>query len=677
MEEAVSRRVRVLPADVQTLLLLAAADPSGDPALLWRACAALGLEPEVADSPGIDRLLMFTPRVEFRHPLIRSAVYHGATGVSRQRAHRTLAAVSSDGDGDRRALHLAAAAVGPDEDVAAELERSAARARDRGGWSAAAACLRRAAALTPDEGRRTLRRLHAARAGLVAGEPAGAAELLDQVTPALGDVGTRAEAMRLQAWTRFQLGEHTTILALLIDAARAIKTTDLGRARQILLEAWGVVPYIGKTGLRDLARVTLETPRSKEAPESTGDMLLDGFALLDTDYPAGADLLRRAIAALQENGAAGDEDLQWLSLGCLAAYALWDHGAMQDLCARGVRSARTEGALSAVLTRLSYQALSQQLCGQLAPAHATLDEERAISAATGDAGRFDCRGGIRAAILARQGRAEEARDMAATAIKEARERGEGGVATLVRSALALLDLSLGDSRGALEHAVSVYEQDLCFHSTLILPDLIEAAMYCGKREIATAALTRLTPRATASGSPLALGLLARSRALLAQDGDRSRLYEEAIEHLEQCQAVGELARTRLLYGEWLRTRRRRRDAREHLRTAFGMFEAMGAEAFAERARAGLLASGEQAGAHTPDGHDALTAHETDVAVLASRGASNQEIAEELFISASTVAYHLRKVFVKLHITNRGQLAHALGGQADGRAASEALLVCAV
>jgi len=235
----------------------------------------------------------------------------------------------------------------------------------------------------------------------------------------------------------------------------------------------------------------------------------------------------------------------------------------------------------------------------------------------------------------------------------------------VRSALALLELSLGDSGAALDHAQSVCETDSFFQGTLILPDLIEAATDSGRRKTAAAALTRLAGRATASGTPLAMGLLARSRALLAPDGDAERLYDEAVERLEQCQAAGELARTHLLYGEWLRARRRRRDARQHFRTAYGMFDAMGAEAFAERARLGLLASGEQAGA--PRGRDALTAQESKVALLAGEGASNQEIAEQLFISSSTVAYHLRKVFVKLNITSRGQLAHALDAQAgDGR-----------
>jgi hypothetical protein len=419
VEEAVRRRVRGLSAEARTLLLVAAAEPLGDPAVLWRACAAVGLEPEVADTPGIERLLRFTPRIEFRHPLIRSAVYHGATGVARQRAHRALAAASSEEDGDRRAWHLAAAAVGPDEDVAAELERCAARARDRGGWSAAAACLRRAAALTPDEGRRTTRRLHAAEAELVAGGPAGAAELLEQVTPALRDPGARAEAMRLQAWTRFQLGERAVVLPRLLEAAEAIRAFDAGRARQILLEAWAVVPYVGEAGWRELARVSRGTPRPPHAPECAGDMLLDGFALLDGDPRAGADLLRRAIVVVLENDGVDEENPGWLSLGCLAAYVLWDEEALRLLCARGVRSARAGGALGVLLTRLSFQALSQQVSGRLAEADATLGEKLALAAETGDAGRLDCHGALRVASLARRGRPEQARELALSAVEAA------------------------------------------------------------------------------------------------------------------------------------------------------------------------------------------------------------------------------------------------------------------
>ena len=674
LEEGVRRRVRGFPADFQTMLLLAAAEPSGDPNLLWRACTVLGLEPEVADLPGVDRLLTFRPRIEFRHPLVRSAVYHGAPGLSRQRAHHALAAASDpERDPDRRAWHLAAAAVGPDEDVAAELERSADRARDRGGWSAAAASLRRAAALTPEEPRRAVRQLRAAHAELVAGSPAVAAELLEQATPGLTDPGSRAEATRLQAWTRFQLGERDTIPTLLLDAAEAMKPVDRSRARQILLEAWGTVVYAGEAGVRDLARVSRQTPRPVEAAESPGDMFLDGFALLDTDYPAGADLLRRAIDVLKESDAADDEDLHWMSLGCLAAHVLWDDEAMQALSARAVRSARARGALSALLTRLGYQALAQLVCGQVPMADATLNERRTISAATGNVGGFGCCAVLDLAVLARRGHAGPARELATTALQEAQQRGQAGVAMFVRSELALLELSLGDSDAALDHALLVFETDSFFHGTLILPDLIEAAADSGKRKTAVAALTRLTARATASRTPLAMGLLARSRALLAPDGDAERRYGEAIKRLEQCQAAGELARTHLLYGEWLHARRRRREAREHLRTAHGMFDAMGAETFAERARTGLLASGQQAGAHAPHGRDALTIHESKVALLASQGASNQEIADELFISSSTVAYHLRKVFVKFNITSRAQLAHVLSPQAGDEAEPEVLL----
>jgi len=663
LEELVQRRVRTLPTDLQTLLLLAAAEPSGEPPLLWRACHLLGLGPEAGDLPGADRLLTLTPRIAFRHPLIRSAVYHGATALSRQRAHRALATASDpECDADRRAWHLAAAAVGPDEDVAAELERSADRARDRGGWSAAAASLRRAAVLTPDQGRRAVRCLNAAHAELVAGAPAVAGQLLEQAAPLLSDPRQRAEAVRLQAWVRFQLGESATIPALLLEAAQAIEPFDLGRARQILLEAWDAALCAGGAAMREVARVARETPRPAHAPESPGDLLLDGFAMLDADYPAGMDLLRRAITLLEEDDTADDEDLRWMSLACLAAYALWDEEAMQMLCARAVGSARARGALSALLTRLSYQALSQQLCGQLTASEATLSEGRAISAATGNVGGFGCAAFLEVASLARRGRAGQARDVGAATMQQAQERGQAGAVTFVRNALAVLELGLGDPAAALDHAQPVFAEDLFLHGTLILPELIEAAAQSGNRSIAMAALTPLSARATASGTELALGLLARSRALLAPDGNAERFYAAAIEHLEHCRAAGELARAHLLYGEWLRAHRRRRDAREQLRSAHEMFGAIGADAFAERARVGLLASGEQTRAQAVNRREALTAQESKIALLASQGASNSEIAAELFISSSTVAYHLRKVFVKLNLTTRAQLARALSDQ---------------
>lgn len=671
LEEWVLRRVRTLPGELQTILLLAAAEPSREPALLWRACEEIGLGAAARDLPGADRLLKLAPHVEFRHPVIRSAVYHGASIRARRRAHMALATASDpEDDADRRAWHLAAASAGPDDVVAAELERTADRARDRGGWPAAAASLRRAAALTFDEESRAVRCLNAARAELIAGAPAVARELVEQAAPSLRDPRQRAEAIRLGAWVRFQLGERAAIPTVLLGAARAIKPFDPGRARRVLLEAWEAALYVGETpgqaGVRAIARAARETPRPAHQSVSPGDLLLDGFAMLDTDYPAGVDLLRQATAALAEDDA--DDDPGLISLGCLAAFATWDEQAMHVLCTRAVNGARARGALSVLLTRLGYQALSHQVRGQLGAAEATLAEGRGISAAIGNVGGFDCAGALELASLARRGHAGQAREMAAATMQEAQKRGQAGTVAFARAALAVLELSLGDPGAALDQSQPLYENDPFLHGTLILPDLIEAAVQCGKRAIASAALTRLSTRAEATGTELALGLLARSRALLASDSDAERLYRAAIGHLKRGHAAGELARAHLLYGEWLRARRRRRDARDQLRTAHEMFSAIGADAFAARARTGLLATGERAKAKPTSGREALTGHEGKIALLAAQGASNPEIASELFISSSTVAYHLRKVFVKLGITSRAQLAHALSDHGGSQVA---------
>ena len=673
LEERFLSRVRTLPQQAQTLLLLASAQQFGQPGQLWRAAESLGIAREAADLPELDRLLTFEPRVAFRHPLIRSAVYQGASLRARRQAHEALAAGSDPClDPDRRAWHLAAAAVGPDEGVAAELERAADRARGRGGYAATAAFFNRAADLTPDEQRRAMRRLHAAQAELAGGAPAVAASLLEQTMPSLADGLGRAEARCLEAHVRFALGECRGIAAMLLDAARAFKPLDLARARETLREAFEVSLYAGReageAGTSAIARVARETPRSPEAPELPADLLLDAVALLDVDYAAGARVLQRAIRRYAEDNATdGREIAKFSDLGIMAALELRDDRSAQALSSRILKLARERGDLMALLQALAHQVQEDVLAGRFSAAEAALAEGQDIASATGNIGVFRSAGIMGLRLLGWRGEEGRTREVAAAATADAIERGAGGHVVAVRSQVAPLELALGNYQAASDWLRPVYEEDPFYAGTFVLPDLIEAATRTDKRPVALAALERLSERSLASGTELALGLLARSRALLADDSSAENRYNEAIGHLERCQTRPELARAHLLYGEWLRRRRQRRDAREQLMIAYDMFDSMGAEAFAKRARVELLATGEHVRQRTVATRDELTPQEERIAWLASEGASNHEIAAQLFISPSTVAYHLRKVFRKLGIHHRAQLAHAMPEQADSAA----------
>ena len=668
LEERFLNRVRTLPADAQTLLLLAAAEPSGDAALLWRAANRAGLDTPAADLTAVDRLLVLTPTVSFRHPLMRSAIYRGASATARRRAHEALAAASNPGiDADRRAWHLAAATVGPNEQIAAELERSADRARERGGWAAAAACLARAAELTPDDHRGAVRWMRAARARLAAGAPAVAGAMLERAMPGLVDPLDQAEGRRLEARVRFALGECAPIPAILLDAARALRPLDVTRARETLLEAFEAALYAGRdsgdAGFSAIARSAREAPPSPAMPESSADLLLDGIALLDVDYPTAARVLRRALRALAEGDTAQDLSPQFITLSCRIAEELWDDDAIQGLVDRYLRVARDRGDLAAMLAALAWQVRAETLAGRFAAAEAALAEGRRLSAATGDVGVFIAGSADALQLLAWRGDEARARETAVAMTRKAMPRGAGGFVDYARAMVATLEVGLANYAAALDVARAVYDDDPALFGTTILPDLIEAAARCSERATAAAALERFSDRARASGTELALGLLARSQALLADDTNAERLYIEAIDHLRRCAWAPQLARAHLLYGEWLRRQRRRRDARRELRTAHEMFEIIGAGALAERARVELLATGERARRRTEETRDLLTPQEAQIARLASEGASNQEIGAQLFISPSTVAYHLQKVFRKLEINHRAQLARALSDQA--------------
>jgi DNA-binding CsgD family transcriptional regulator len=663
LEELYQSRIRALPDQARMLVLVAAADPTGEPATVWRAAAELGIDLRTGELPAVERLVTWAPAVQFRHPLMRSAAYYAAPARARRRAHQALAAASDpERDPDRRAWHLAEAATGPDEPIAAELERSADRARCRGGWISQATFLERAAALTPEPVGRARRLLGAAEARLVAGEAPAVQALLDRAAPHIGDPLARARARRLEGLTLYAAGKRDEATSVLVDAARMLQRYDPRLARETLVDAFAAAQWLGQSsaGIAEVLDAVHSVPTVADAQATMADLLLDGFAALaERRYEAGAALLRRAIAPLNADQGILDDVLPHFMSLTIAASLLYDDAARYQLEHRWVPELRDRGALAAVLAALTVQHAVQVDEGRFADAEASLAEGRELSEATGyRAYLSNFAFVVELVALARRGREADARPLADRLLRESAGQGGENAVRGVHLALAVLELGLGNYADALRHGLESRAPQAGVRFAMPA-DVVEAGTRCGDRAAAVAALEDFTPWAIATGSHWALGLLARCRALLADDDQAEPQYRLAIEHLRQTRLAPELARARLVYGEWLRRQRRRRDARDQLRTAWQAFDAMGVEAFAERARAELRATGEHARKRTVETVDALTPQEAQIARLAAEGVTNGEIAARLFISASTVEYHLRKVFRKLGITSRARLAHAL------------------
>ncbi len=659
------RRVKSLSTQAQTLLLLGAAEPTGDASLIWRAAKHLGVAVDGVTMTEVERLITLGPQVTFRHPLIRSAVYHGAQLPERRRIHEALAEASDSGlDSDQRAWHRAASAIGPDDDIAQELTGSAERARQGGGYAAAAAFLARAAELSVLQSDAAKRKLAAAQAELVSGRPERARALLDQASPQLVDPRARGEAQRLDGaidYARGRLGDAPTTL---LKAARMLEAADPRLARETTLEALQAAVYAARFAHGDGAREVAAAARTLRPTSPSNpvlyDLLLAGFASLLLDGRSIAvPVLRHAVRALQAEDASGDDALRWSMLGCLAASEMWDDEAQHGLASRWVKLARDRGALTTLPVALNYLGWYEVMEGRIVPAEVYLDEGLQISRAIGNPGIVGASGAGALLQLVWRGRSDEARKAAAEMSRDARERSQGASLTHANSALTVLELSLGNYKTAMTLALDVFDEDMVYLGTLTLPDLVEAAVRSGDRRVAHQALDRFRDRAQACGTTWALGVLSRSVALLTTDPAAEQHYREAIERLERTRIATDLARGHLLYGEWLRRQGRKRDARERLRTAHAMFESMGAQAFAERARAELVATGERVRKRSDETRDQLTPQESRIARLAGEGVRNQEIAAQLFISPSTVEYHLVKVFRKLGVTSRAELAHTL------------------
>jgi DNA-binding CsgD family transcriptional regulator len=656
LEDSFRRRVAALPEDSRLLLLLAAAEPLGDPELLRAASGRLGLSEKARDEAEAEGLIRLGERVVFRHPLVRSAVYHAAPGEDRRLVHRALAEVTDrQADPDRWAWHRAESAAGADEDIAADLERSAQRAHARGGLAAEAAFGERAMSLTPDRGRRAVRALAAATAKLAAGEPDRARGLMKIARQGPLGPPDRARLDLLEARAVLLLTQSLDgAPELFLHAARQLAPFDAAVSRETYLQAIQEAIHAGRLGsidgLRNTARAARAAPEATQPPRPV-DLLLDGMVTRFTTGGAAATrALDKALAAFREQA-----DGQVPHVAMLTAIALWDDETWGMIVEGGVQLARRTGNLAGLLLISRDLIGLETLRGHFDTAGRVNQEAAGIRAAIGAAPAP-----TGAVILAGwRGREEETLALTRSAVPVMTAYGSGLALVVIDYATAIQYNALGRYDMALAAARTCVDTEVPADAQWVLPEAIEAAVRTRDLLLAAKALERLAAAGAAAGHEWGLGVMARCRALMTSDaGQAEGLYREAIGRLGQTSIAVDLARAHLVYGEWLRRERRRGDAREQLRTAYGMFAAMGAEAFADRAARELRAAGEHPRKHSADTRAQLTPQQAQIAQLASAGHSNPEISAQLFISRRTVEYHLQNVFTKLGVTSRTQLPRA-------------------
>jgi len=661
IEESFARQLAGLPLQTQRLLQLAAADPSGDVDLVWRAARQLGI-PLDAATPATDAgLAAISTSVWFRHPMLRSAAYRSASRPERRAAHLALVeATDPVADPDRRAWHRAQAADGPDEEVAADLERSAGRAQARGGPAAAAAFFERAVLLTADQVRRTERLLAAAQANLQAGAYEHARQLVMAAESGPLDEMQGARADLLRGHVAFASGLGSDAPPLLLKAARRLESLDLGLARETYLTAWLAAVFAGRlatTGnLIEVCRAARELPWS-ERPDQA-ELVLNAVTLLVTDGPvAAASALREVVTALSAPDVVPEDHMRLGICAQGAAIALWDLDAWRMLVERHAAVVRAVGALDQLPVVLVGLGATTTWAGDFAASAALIAESDAVTEATGT------RAPPFAALMLPALRGDEAAalPLIEATIAAATAGGQGLTVGYANWVTAILYNGLGRYPEALTAAEQASEDVLgaLFVSLWALPELIEAAVRSGNVGLAARPMANLAASTRAGGTEFGLGIEARSRALLSDGETADGLYREAIERLSRTHYRPELGRAHLLYGEWLRREDRRAEARTQLHAAHDLLSAIGAEAFAERARRELQATGERVAKRTVETAVTLTAQEALIARLARDGRTNPEIAAQLFLSARTVQYHLRKVFTKLGISSRRELHHAL------------------
>jgi DNA-binding CsgD family transcriptional regulator/tetratricopeptide (TPR) repeat protein len=666
VEEIFRRDLSPLPAESRRLLVVAAAEPVGDPAVILAAAKRLGIPADAVEPATASGLIHIGTQVRFRHPLIRSVVYREAPVGQRRAAHGALADVTNPAiDPDRRAWHLAAAASGPDEDIAAELERAATRAQARGGLAAAAAFLERAVALTEVPGRRAERALVAAEASFLSGAFDAVPGLLGIAEASQVDTFQGARADLLRGYLAVVLNYGSDGAQLLLRAARQLEAINLDLARRAYLTAWGAAVAAGHLGQPGVLLEICRAVRALPAPSATAhplDLVLDGLAQLTTEGRAAATptLQRAAKAAVQIPVA---DVLLWGWLAGAPSAATWDSDGTDAIFERQARIVREAGALAELPVILNSLGLAKTWSGDFQGARLLIAESDAVAAATGTKiPPFTA-----LSLLARQGKEPEASALIEATLKAAIAGGQGSGAMTALWAAAVLNNGLARYEEAASAAGQVIANAIDpWHSTFVLPELVEAAVRAGDAQLARRTLERLAETTQPAGTDYALGIEARTRALLSDGGTAEQLYREAIDRLTRTQRRPDLARAHLLYGEWLRREGRRVDARDQLRTALDMFDAIGMEAFGERARRELLATGEKVRKRSVETQDQLTPQEMQIAHLAGDGQSNPEIGAQLFLSRRTVEWHLRKVFDKLEVRSRRELPAALQRRATPR-----------
>ncbi len=564
-----------------------------------------------------------------------------------------------DLDPDRRAWHLAQAAIGPDEEVAAELERSAARAQGRGGLAAAAAFLDRAVQLSLDPAAQARRALAAAQAKYLAGAPEAARRLLStaeaQGSGPLGEL-ERSQVDMIRAQIAYSQNRGSDAPALLLRAARRLEPLNLRMARQTYLDAVLAGHFAGRLApgsLREAAEAARRVPHV-DGPPAASDLLLDGLATaLTSGYAAGVSTLKQAVHEFRGPAATLDEQLRWLWPAAHVAMALWDDESYDVLSARHIEIAREAGVLAVLPTALTTRIVSCAFAGQLSAAEQLIEEMRALTDAMGTPA--PAYGPV--FVSAWRGLQDTASKVIDAAVRDFTLSGEGAVLAFADYARAVLCNGLGRYQDALAAAAATdaFEVEGVTIYTQGLAELVEAATRAGAAERAADALARLEEITRASDTDWGAGIRARSQALVSTDAAAEPLYREAVERLSRTRIRPQLARTHLVYGEWLRREGRRVDARHELLQAFEMFTDMGMDAFSERTRRELAATGEKIRAQAADRPHDLTSQEAQIARLAREGLTNAEIGFQLYLSARTVEWHLRKVFAKLGITSRRQL----------------------
>ena len=661
IEHSYVQRLQLLPADTRLLVLTAAAEPLGDPVLLRRAAGALGID-MMAAAPAVDAgLIQVRIRVEFAHPLVRSAAYRAADAADRRRVHCALAdATDAQTDPDRRAWHRARATSGPDEEVAVELEQSAGRAQARAGLAAAAAFLTRATELTPLPEARTRRALAAAFANVQAGAFDSTRTLLTIARDGPVDELQRAQIDLVCAQMAFASSRGNEATLLLLAAAQRLQPLNPGLARQTYLDAFSAAQFAARlnegVGTAEVARAVRAAPRRPDDELTPGDLLLDAFVALTGDYATAVPLGRDALTRLRRDPGSARENLRWLWQGCVLALELWDDESAYVLSGHHLQMARKTGALSELPLAFGSRTPILVFCGELAAAASLVEESRSIHEAAGIA-----EAPYGALVLtAWRGQAREGRELIDVTIGEASARGEGVGVAICEYSRAVLCNGLGQYDEALAAArrACADPTEMVAHNWGMI-ELIESAARTGRTDLAAEALQRLTTKAQACRTEWALGIEARSRALLSTGDIAERGFREAVGHLSRVRVHGELARAHLLYGEWLRQDGRRVDARRELTRAYEMFTTIGMEGFAERTRRELLATGAAVRQRAANAVEQLTEQEALIARLARDGLSNPEIGAQLFLSTRTVEWHLRKVFTKLGVSSRRQLQAAM------------------